>query len=65
MMLGCGSFVRGRKRKKVDSIPFLYYIIEQKEEERSTREKPVEASHYISINDPVSQSYTYQTPFST
>ena len=22
-MLGCGSFVRGRKRKKGDSIPFI------------------------------------------
>ena len=24
-MLGCGSFVRGRKRKRVDSRPLLYY----------------------------------------
>ena len=24
-LLGCGSFVRGRKRKKVDSRPFIYY----------------------------------------
>ena len=24
IVLGCGSFVRGRKRKKVDSRPFLY-----------------------------------------
>ena len=24
MMLGCGSFVRNRKRKKVDSRPYLY-----------------------------------------
>ena len=23
-LLGCGSFVRGRKRKKVDSRPFIY-----------------------------------------
>ena len=23
IMLGCGSFVRGRKRKKGDSIPFI------------------------------------------
>ena len=35
-VLGCGSFVRGRKRKKVDSRLFLYYIIE--EEEKHTRE---------------------------
>ena len=26
------------------------------------REKPVETSHHISINQPVSQSYIYQTP---
>ena len=26
------------------------------------QEKPVEASHHISINHPVSQSYIYQTP---
>ena len=25
-LLGCGSFVRGRKRKRVDSRPLLYYI---------------------------------------
>ena len=29
---------------------------------KSIRERPVETSHYISINDPVSQSYIYQTP---
>ena len=56
-MLGSGSFVRGRKRKKVDSRPFLYH-----RGVRSIREKPVETSHYISINDPVSQSYICQTP---
>ena len=33
MLLGCGSIVRSRKRKKVDSRLFLYYIIEQEEEE--------------------------------
>ena len=58
IVLGCGSFVRGRKRKKVDSRPFLY----SRGGVRSIREKPVETSHYISINDSVSQSYIYQTP---
>ena len=29
---------------------------------RSIRKKPVGTFHYISINDPVSQSYIYQTP---
>ena len=29
------------------------------------QEKPVETSQYISVNYPVSQSYIYQTPFST
>ena len=31
-MLGCGSIVRGRKRKKVDSRPFFNYIIEEEKE---------------------------------
>ena len=30
-LLGCGSFVRGRKRNKVDSRPFMYYILEEEE----------------------------------
>ena len=58
-LLGYGSFVRGRKRKKVDSRPFLYLRV------NDMQEKPVEASHHISTNHSVSQSYIYQTPFST
>ena len=38
-MLGCGSFVRGRKRKKVDSRPFLYRRV------KNIRAEPFEASH--------------------
>ena len=32
------------------------------EEEKHTGEASRETSHYISINDPVSQSYIYRTP---
>ena len=56
ILLGCGSFVRGRKRKGVDSRPLLYYRV------NDIQETPVETSQYISINHPVSQSYIYQTP---
>ena len=29
IVLGCGSFVRGQKRKKVDSRPFLYHRVKK------------------------------------
>ena len=58
-VLGCGSFVRGRKRKKGDSIPFILsrrdYIA------RLHDECPSRASTH-QMNYPVSQSYIYQTP---
>ena len=58
-VLGCGSFVRGRKRKKGDLIPFILsrrdYI------SRLHDECPYWASTH-QINYPVSQSYIYQTP---
>ena len=56
IVLGCGSFVRGRKRKRVDSRPLLYYRV------NNLQEKSVETSQYISTNHPVSQSYICQTP---
>ena len=47
-MLGCGSFVRGRKRKKGDSIPFIL----------SRRGYPMSARDGLlhKMNYPVSQS---------
>ena len=56
IVLGCGNFVRGRKRKEFDSRPF--YIISPRRGS-SIQEKPVKTSHDISINNPVSQSYIY------
>ena len=59
IVLGCGSFVRGRKRKKGDSIPFLL-------SRRDYMSRlPVSARDGLpqdQMNYPVSQSYIYQTP---
>ena len=58
IVLGCGSFVRGRKRKKGDSIPFILsrrdYI------SRLPDECPSRASTH-QMNYPVSQSYSPAT----
>ena len=57
-LLGCGSFVRGRKRKMVDSRPLLYYRGDYMVSERTCRRSlPRHQTNY-----PVSQSYIYQTP---
>ena len=64
-MLGCGSFVRGRKRKK--GLLKTFYINEEitrgdyMMSELHTGELG-EASQYISIKYSVPLSYIYQTP---
>ena len=61
IVLGCGSFVRGRKRKRVDSRPLLYYRGDYTRSEQHTREARRSLPPH-QINYPVSQSYIYQTP---
>ena len=61
VLLGCGSFVRGRKRKE-GWLKTFYINEEITRGVNDVRDKPGEASQYISINYPVSQSYIYQTP---
>ena len=59
-LLGCGSFVRGRKRKKGDSIPFI--LSRRDYMSRLPDECPKRAS---TTSDKLSSIpiYIYQTPF--
>ena len=57
LLLACGSFFRGRKRRRVDSRPLLYYRGDYMVREPTCRRSlPPHQTNY-----PVSQSYIYQT----